>query len=113
MHLWVGLQVIHPEDKVYIIRTLDGEYGTARHIGAYFTLVTFEGRVPEPILNEDIHIISEITLLERPSFTVIFSNVEPLYLITPRPAVPSHKLPLLSSNIDKTTLCDSPSFSVS
>ena len=55
----------HPEDKVYIVRTLDNEYGTARHIGAHFTLVTFEGGIPEPILNEDFDIISEITLFDE------------------------------------------------
>ena len=57
--------MIHPDDKVYIIRTFDGEYGTARHIGADITLVTFEGSAPEPVLNEDFYVVSEITLFDE------------------------------------------------
>ena len=58
-------RVTHPEDKVYIVRTFDGEYGTARYIGADFTLVTFQGSVPEPILNEDFYVVSEIILFDE------------------------------------------------
>ena len=56
---------IHPDDRVYIIRTFDGEYGTARHIGADITLVTFQESVPEPVLNEDFYIVSEIILFDE------------------------------------------------
>jgi hypothetical protein len=56
---------IHPDDKIYILRTFDGEYGTARYIGADITLVTFEGSVPEPVLNEDFYVVSEITLFDE------------------------------------------------
>ena len=57
--------MIPQDDKIYIIKTVDDHYGTARHIGIYYTLVTFENSVPEPILNEDFDIISEITLFDE------------------------------------------------
>lgn len=55
----------HQEDRIYIIRTDDGEYGTARYIGADFSVITFKDSMPEPILNEDFYVISEIILFDE------------------------------------------------
>lgn len=52
-------------DKIYIVKTVDDEYGIAWHIGQEFTIVTFQNNFPEPVLNEDFDIISEVILFDE------------------------------------------------